>query len=107
MVEDEYIHNLRMVFQMFNDKKITINSDKCIFGAEKVEFVGHVLDAERATFSKTMFNSLVEFIKPSNMKELRSLVRMDNYFRDHIQNHSTIIQPLQLMIMEGAKMRMV
>jgi hypothetical protein len=69
--EDEYIQNLRLVFQRFRDKKIIIN---CIFGADEVEFVGHVLDVEGDTFSKTKFDSVVEFIKPPNMKELRSFV---------------------------------
>ena len=41
------------------------------------------------------------------MKELRSFVGLVNYFRDHIQNHSIITQPLQVMITEGAKTRMV
>jgi hypothetical protein len=70
--EDEYIRNLRLVFQRFREKKITINPDKFIFGADEVEFVGHELDAKGATFSRTNFESVVEFIKPSNMKELRS-----------------------------------
>jgi hypothetical protein len=105
--EDEYIGNLRLVFQRFREKKITINPDKCVFGADEVEFVGHVLDAEGATFSRTKFDSVVEFIKPSNMKELRSFAGLVNYFRDHIQNHSIITQPLQVMITEGAKTRMV
>jgi hypothetical protein len=105
--EDEYIHNLRLVFQRFREKKITINPDKCISGADEVEFVGHVLDAEGATFSRTKFDSVVEFIKPTNIKELRSFVGLVNYFRDHIQNHSIITQPLQLMITEGARTRMI
>jgi hypothetical protein len=105
--EDEYIANLRLVFQRFCEKKITINPDKCIFGADEVEFVGHVLDAEGATFSKTKFDSVVEFVKPSNMKEFRSFVGLVNYFRDHIQNHSIITQPLQMMITEGARTRMI
>jgi hypothetical protein len=105
--EDEYIAILRLVFQRFREKKITINPDKCIFGADEVEFMGHVLDAEGSTFSKTKFDSVVEFVKPSNMKELRSFVELVNYFRDHIQNPSIITQPLQMMITEGARTRMV
>ena len=105
--EDEYIENLRKVFQRFREKGITLNPDKCIFGADEVEFVGHVLDATGVTFSRTKFDSVVDFIKPSNMKELRSFVGLVNYFRDHIQDHSVITHPLQLMISEGAKTKMI
>jgi hypothetical protein len=105
--DDDYIANLRLVFQRFREKKITINPDKCVFGADEVEFVGHVLDAEGATFSRTKFDSVLEFAKPTNMKELRSFVGLVNYFRDHIQNHSIITQPLQMMITESARTRMI
>ena len=105
--EDEHIGNLRLVFQRVREKKVTINPVKCIFGADEVEFVGRVLDAKGTTFSRTKFDYVVEFIKPSNMKELRSFVGLVNYFRDHIQNHSIITQPLQVMITEGAKTKMV
>jgi hypothetical protein len=39
--ESEYMNNLRKVFQRFSEKEVTANPDKCIFGAESVEFVGH------------------------------------------------------------------
>jgi hypothetical protein len=105
--EDEYIDNLRKVFQRFREKKVTVNPDKCIFGADEVEFVGHLLDQEGITFSKTKFASVIDFIKPSNMKELRSFVGLVNYFRDHIENHSVAIHPLQQMITEGDKIKAI
>ena len=33
--EDEYIKNMRSVFQLLKDRKVTINPDKCIFGANE------------------------------------------------------------------------
>jgi hypothetical protein len=68
--EDEYIDNLHKVLQRFRERRVTANSDKCIFGADKVEFVGHLLDQEGINFSKTKFASVIDFIKPSNLKEL-------------------------------------
>jgi hypothetical protein len=89
--EDEYIDNLRKVFQRFREKKVTVNLDKYIFGADEVEFVGHLLDQEGITFSKTKFASVIDLIKSSNLKELCSFVGLVNYFRDHIQSHSLSI----------------
>ena len=101
--EDEYIKNMRSVFQRLKDRKVTINPDKCIFGADEIEFVGHVLDKDGATFSRTKFDSVIEFIKPTNLKELRSFIGLVNYFRDHIQDHSVVTRPMQQMIVEGDK----
>jgi hypothetical protein len=77
-IEDEYIDNLRKLFQGFRERKVTLIPDKCIFGADEVEFVGHLLDQEGITFSKTKFACVIDFIKLSNLKELRSFVRLVN-----------------------------
>jgi hypothetical protein len=84
-----------------------VNPDKCIFGADEVEFVGHLLDEEGITFSKTKFARVIDLIKPFNLKELRSFVGLVNYFRDHIQNHSVAIHPIQQMITEGDKTKAI
>ena len=36
----------------------------------------------------------VNIREPSNFKELQSYLGVANYFRDHIQNHSIISQPM-------------
>ena len=101
--EDQYVSNLRAVFERLRDRKVTINPDKCIFGADEIEFVGHLIDKDGATFSKTKFDSVIEFIKPSNLKELRSFLGLVNYFRDHIKDHSIVTHPLQTMIVAADK----
>ena len=101
--EDEYIHNLRAIFKRLKERKVTINPDKCVFGANEIEFVGHLIDKDGASFSKTKFESVIEFIKPTNLKELRSFIGLVNYFRDHILDHSIICHPMQAMIIAGEK----
>jgi hypothetical protein len=56
------VNNLRKIFQQFRERGVTENPDKCIFGAEFVEFLGHVLDAEGITFSRIKFVIVVDFI---------------------------------------------
>ena len=99
--EDEYVNNLEKILKRFVEKGITLNPDKCVFGKESVNFVGFVIDGEGATFDQTKLDSVVDFIKPNNLKELRSFVGLVNYFRDHIKDQSMVIHPLQEMIKAG------
>ena len=46
---------------------------------------------------------MIDFIKPSNLKELRSFLGLVNYFRDHIRDHSIVTHPLQAMIIAADK----
>lgn len=38
---DEYEQHLRLVLQRLSEHKILINSSKCVFGVESLEFLGH------------------------------------------------------------------
>ena len=47
----------------------------------------------------------VDIREPSNLKELQSYLGVANYFRDHIKNHSIIVQPMTAMVTEANKMK--
>ncbi len=44
--EDEYIDNLRQVFDRLAKHGVTLNPKKCSFGMEEVEYVGHTINSE-------------------------------------------------------------
>jgi hypothetical protein len=62
MARPRTTNNLRKEFQSFRDKKVTVNLDKCIFGADEVEFVEHLLNQEGIIFSKIKLASVIDFI---------------------------------------------
>ena len=41
---------------------------------------------------------MVDFSQPETQKDLKSFLGLANYFRDHIRNHSTLVQPLHEII---------
>jgi hypothetical protein len=51
--EDEFIENLRTVFQRFRKHRITLNLKKCRLGMDHVEYVGRVISEKGVTFSIT------------------------------------------------------
>lgn len=44
--EEQLDQRLRQVFQRFEDRGLTLNTDKCIFGLQQIEMLGHVITAE-------------------------------------------------------------
>ena len=44
--EDEYVDNLRQVFDRLTKHNVTLNPAKCRFGMEEVEYVGHTINSE-------------------------------------------------------------
>ena len=47
--EDEYFANLEEVLKRFKKHNITINPDKCVFGATEIVYVGHLITANGIT----------------------------------------------------------
>jgi hypothetical protein len=49
--KQEFLANLRAIFQRFSDKGLVLNPTKCYLGMEQAEFVGKQIDHEGITFS--------------------------------------------------------
>ena len=96
--EDEYVENLRQVFEGLSKHNITLSPKKCRFGLAEVEYVGHVINAEGMSFSEEKRGTVLDFPLPTTHKGMKSFLGLVNYFRDHVENHSIITQPLQAMV---------
>jgi hypothetical protein len=94
----EYLERLRQVFLRFREHKITLNPSKCHLGLTQVEYVGHTISKHGLHFTRDKLDSVLNFPRPENMKSVKSFLGLANYFRDHIKNHSTRVQPLQDLV---------
>ena len=92
--DDEFLDILRKLFVRCRQFNITLHPDKCKLGVEEIEYVGHVIDKDGMHMSEEKIRKVLEFEKPSTVREMQSFLGLANYFRDHIRNHSTIAQPL-------------
>ena len=75
-----------------------INSEKCTFAKQKVDFLGHQFSNNgiRPLQEKTDFISTIEV--PKTLKELRSFLGIANYYRDHCKDFSKITSPLSKLL---------
>jgi len=101
--EDEYVNNLRQVFERFNKYGITLNPKKCRFGLGEVEYVGHTINENGMSFSEEKREEVLDFPLPTTQKGMKQFLGLANYFRDHVKNHSIITQPLQAMVSDYNK----
>jgi hypothetical protein len=57
----------------------------------QIEYTGHLLTEDGLSFSDKKIDKVINF---KQQKELRSFLGLTNYFRQHIQNYSTMVRPL-------------
>ena len=98
--EEEFLTNLENVLERLQTHRITCNPDKCKFGVNRVEYVGHLIDTEGLSFSDSKKDQVLEFPLPVLIKELHSFLGLVNYFGDHLRDLSTALASLRQLLQD-------
>ena len=96
--EEEFLSHLQHVFQRFRDHNVTANPDKCEFGYDQVEYVGHTLNEHGMHFTDKKLRDVYEFPEPVFQKQMKSFVGLATYFNSHVRNFATVTKPLHHVI---------
>ena len=91
--DDNFIANVRTVFQRCREKYVTINSKTLMIGKDKIPFVGHEIDSSRIKMSEKRIEGAIAFTTPRTLKELQSFLGLINYFKDHLRDYSLMPVP--------------
>ncbi len=101
--EEEHLCNLEAVLEKLKKHGIRAKKEKCLFLQDKVEYLGHVLDAEGLHASDSKVEAVLKVPNPKNVKELRSFLGMMNYYRKFIPSLATILKPLTSLLEKNHK----
>ena len=96
--EEQFLVKLEEVFIRFKNHNIKLNPDKCRFGLQEVEYLGHVINNTGLKFSPSRLARILEIERPKIAKDMKIYLGTVNYLRDHIKNLSMLMAPLQAMI---------
>jgi hypothetical protein len=87
--EEEFADNVEKILERLREHNITCNPDKCRFGHDKIEYLGHVIDSTGISFSEEKIKEVRNFPQPKFLKELQGFLGLVNYFGDHLRNLAT------------------
>ena len=91
---DTYLIHLRRLLERFSEYSLTSNLDKCKFGVSSLDYLGHHIDATGIKPIADKVQAIVNFPKPSNMRQLRRLIGMFAFYKKFIPNCSEITRPI-------------
>ncbi|CAK8676854.1 unnamed protein product [Clavelina lepadiformis] len=90
--------HLAAVFDRLLQFDMIVNKDKCILGADSLTFLGHKLSKHGVQPLESKVKAIIDFPKPTNMRDLRRFLGMINFYRRFIPKCSTLLAPLNKMI---------
>lgn len=91
---EEHKEHLKEVFKVLRENQLTVNLAKCSFGQTKVEYLGHVIQADGVATDPTKITAVTNWPAPSNITELRGFLGLAGYYRRFIQGYGVVGRPL-------------
>jgi hypothetical protein len=76
----EHDVKLREVFSRFRKYNLKLQPEKCEFLRKEVNYLGHLITEEGCRPDPTKVDSIVNFPRPENEKQLKSFLGMVGYY---------------------------
>jgi hypothetical protein len=71
---EEMVNNLKLILQRLHEYRVTVSPEKCSFGLEEIEFVGHTLNEEGLHFTRMKLDKVLDISLPVTSKQLKSFL---------------------------------
>ena len=80
---------------------LAVRPTKCLFGSKSVEYVDNLVDGDCITINEENLEKIRQATRPITKKEIRSFLRLANYYHDHIPSFAAIASPLSDLTRKG------
>jgi hypothetical protein len=96
---------LKQVFNRLRAANLKMNFKKCKWFNRSIKLLGHIVDGETQTIKmdKSKIEIIENWIKPSTPKQLMKFLGLAGYYRKFIDQYSTIVAPLYLLLHADTK----
>ncbi|CAH8649038.1 unnamed protein product [Dicrocoelium dendriticum] len=91
---EEHIRHVRTLFDRLSQHGVTINAEKCSFGVDSVNFLGHRISSAGVVPLQDKIQAIIDYPEPHSFKQLRRFDGLVNFYRRFIPNCASLMQPL-------------
>ena len=93
--QEVFQKRMSQVLKRCKDVNLTLNRDKCIFGASEVSYIGHILSANGVQPDPLKVKAITNMPPPYDKKGVERLLGTINYLAKFISSMSTITKPIR------------
>jgi hypothetical protein len=98
---DEFLENLKRVFDRLVKYNVVLKGKKCILGGAELDWLGYTVGGASFKVQENKKSPICDFPQPKTVKQLRRFNGMCNFFRSFIKDFSTTMHPLYLLTHKG------
>lgn len=101
----EHHEHLAEVLKRLQEYGIHLKKEKCQFGVESVEYLGHRIDARGVHTTDSKVKTIMDTPPPTSVTQLRSFLGMISYYAKFIPNMATLLHPLYTLLRSNQRWR--
>ena len=91
---EEHLDHIRTVLKRLQENGLVVRFDKCTFGSDKIDFLGHEISSEGVRPMASKVEAVQQFPVPKTIKALQEFLGMVNYYRRFIPDVAGLTSPL-------------
>ena len=89
---------LDKVLSILMNAGVKLNSNKCDFFVNKVEYLGHIFDANGVHPNPNKLKAIMDAPEPKNVRQVQAFIGLCNYYSRFINSFSTKMAPLYSLL---------
>ncbi len=97
----EHEQHVRRVLELLRTNQLYAKESKCELFQSRVEFLGHIIDAEGLHMMEDKVTAMTGWPRPNNVAELQSFLGTVGYYRRFIRMFSDLSAPLTQLLQKG------
>lgn len=90
----EHLRHVRMVLQELRRRQLALKQSKCIFGAESMAYLGHMIFAAGIEMDKQKVAAVAKQLVLQSVRVVRAFLGLAEYYRRFIKDYGAIMMPL-------------
>jgi hypothetical protein len=101
--KEEHAEHLRLALMKLREHRLYAKFSKCEFWLNELIYLGHVLSVNGVAVIPDKVKSVLDWVTPSSVKDVRSFLGLAGYYRRFIENFSKIAKPMTELLKKNKK----
>lgn len=95
---EEHLVHLTMVFDTPLQNQLYVNRSKCLFGQQKIDYLGHIISSNGILADPEKIQSIESWPTPTTITALRGFLGLTEYYQKFIKGYGVIAAPLTSLL---------